>query len=215
MKKGLFITFEGNEGSGKTTILHRVVEMFKKEFIDIFITREPGGNKIAEEIRNVILDNKNTEMDSKTEALLYAAARRQHLVQTVMPLLNEGKIVISDRYIDSSLAYQGYARGVGIDDVYKINMFATDNCLPQLTLFFDIDPDTGLERIAENSQREVNRLDNEQIEFHRRVHMGYMLLVDKFKDRFVIVDASKDIETVTQQVYQILKDYILKKWTDC
>lgn len=206
--KGLFISFEGNEGSGKSSVLSWIQKKFASEGIEIYLTREPGGNKIAEQIRNVILDKSNTNMDSKTEALLYAAARRQHLVENINPLLENNKIVISDRYIDSSLAYQGFARGIGIQNVYDINMFATNNELPDLTILFDIDPDIGLKRIAANSNREVNRLDNEALDFHRKVHMGYMLLVKEFKSRIKVIDASKNFEEVCDEVYKILKKFI-------
>lgn len=205
--KGLFISFEGGDGSGKTTILNMLKENLKKEGIEIYLTREPGGNKISEEIRNVILDKANTDMDIRTEALLYAASRRQHLVENVIPLLNEGKIVISDRYIDSSLVYQGYARGIGIDKVYDLNMFATDNMLPELTIFFDIKPEDSLKRILKNSSREINRLDIETIFFHKKVYEGYQILLSKYP-RIKKVDASKSIDEVYLQTYKLVKKEI-------
>ena len=157
----MFITLEGPEGSGKTTAIEVTVKKLEEMGYQIVRTREPGGTPIAEEIRNVILDKKNTAMDSRTEALVYAASRRQHLVEKVWPALKEGKIVICDRYLDSSLAYQGGARGLGIDEVLNINLFATENTWPDLTLLFDITPEEGLKRIAANASREVNRLDLE------------------------------------------------------
>ena len=208
MRKGIFISFEGNEGSGKTSVLTKVSQRLRDEGYDIFVTREPGGNKIAEEIRKVILDKTNTSMDAHTETLLYAASRRQHLVETVLPRLERGEIVISDRFVDSSLAYQGYARGVGIDKVYDINVFATDNTMPELTIFFDIDPEEGLKRIAKNDKREVNRLDVEKMDFHKKVHEAYEIIAEKFKDRFKVIDASRSFDEVSEEVYKILKNYI-------
>ena len=162
----MFITFEGGEGAGKSTAIKRIVEKLTSEGYEIVLTREPGGTPIAEEIRNVILDKKNTAMDPRTEALLYAASRRQHLVEKVIPALKEGKLVLCDRFLDSSLAYQGGARGIGIDTVYNMSLFATEGMLPDLTILFDIKPEEGLARIAANSQREVNRLDVEKLTFH-------------------------------------------------
>ncbi len=204
MSKGLFISFEGNDGSGKTSILNALKEKLAAQGIEIILTREPGGNKIAEQIRNVILDKNNTEMDPKTEALLYAAARRQHLVEKVWPLLEQGKIVISDRYIDSSLAYQGYARGIGIDNIYNINMFATDNSLPSLTVLFDISPELGIKRINANASREVNRLDLEVSDFHKKVHQGYLIIAKKYPSRIKVIDASKSFDEVLQQAYDLV-----------
>ena len=133
----LFISIEGPDGSGKTTIAKMVVDKLNNEGYKTLYTREPGGVKMAENIRDIILDVKNTNSDARCEALLYAASRRQHLVEKVIPALNDGYIVISDRFVDSSLAYQGYARGIGIDEVYSINMFAIDKAWPDLTILLD------------------------------------------------------------------------------
>ena len=192
----MFITLEGPEGSGKTTAVNFAVNKLEELGYKIVRTREPGGTEIAEQIRNVILDKKNTMMDPKTEALLYAASRRQHLVEKVWPALKEGKIVICDRYLDSSLAYQGGARGLGIDNILSINLFATENTFPDLTLLFDIDPKIGLERIAKNKDREVNRLDLEQLDFHNKVRNSFLELARRYPNRFVIIDASKSVEEV-------------------
>jgi len=203
----MFITIEGPEGSGKTTATNRVVEELQKRGYEIVRTREPGGTPISEQIRNVILDKENTMMDPRTEALLYAAARRQHLVEKVWPATKEGKLVICDRYIDSSLAYQGGARGLGIDNIININMFATEDTWPDLTLLFDIKPELGLERIAKNKEREVNRLDLEKIEFHKKVRETFLLLAQKQPERFVIIDASK----TPDEVFNDALNAILKK----
>ena len=145
MEKVIFITIEGPDGSGKTTIINMLAENLQKEGFEVMATREPGGIEIAEQIRQVILDRDNTAMDPRTEALLYAAARRQHLAEKVKPALDNGKIILCDRFVDSSLAYQGYARGLGIDEVYSINEFAIENMMPELTLYFDLAPELGLE----------------------------------------------------------------------
>ena len=192
----MFITLEGPEGSGKTTAIQKAVDTLTHMGYEIIRTREPGGTEIAEQIRNVILDKANTSMDPRTEALLYAASRRQHLVEKVWPALKEGKIVICDRYLDSSLAYQGGARGLGVDNILNVNLFATENTYPDLTLLFDIKPELGLERIAKNADREVNRLDLEKIDFHNKVRQTFLDLSKRYPDRYVIIDASKSIDEV-------------------
>lgn len=202
----LFITFEGGEGSGKSSVMRLVAERLEKEGHALITSREPGGTPIAEEIRNVILDKKNTAMDPRTEALLYAASRRQHLVEKVWPALKEGKLVLCDRYLDSSLAYQGGARHLGIDQVLGINMFATEGSFPDLTLLFDIEPEAGLERIAANKGREVNRLDLEKMAFHHDVRAGFHELAKRYPERYVIIDASKPLEEVAEAAYQAIKN---------
>ena len=205
----MFITIEGPEGSGKSSVTKKVAEMLEKDGEQIVMTREPGGTPIAEQIRNVILDKENTKMDPMTEALLYAASRRQHLVEKVWPLSKEGKIVISDRFIDSSLAYQGGARGLGIDRIYDLNMtYATEGYSPDLTLLFDLEPEIGLARIAANASREVNRLDLEKIEFHRQVRQTFLDLAKRFPERFVVIDASKSFDEVVADTYKVVKDRI-------
>ena len=206
----MFITFEGGEGAGKSTAIKRIVEKLTSEGYEIVLTREPGGTPIAEEIRNVILDKKNTAMDPRTEALLYAASRRQHLVEKVIPALKEGKLVLCDRFLDSSLAYQGGARGIGIDTVYNMNLFATEGMLPDLTILFDIKPEEGLARIAANSQREVNRLDVEKLAFHNKVRDSFHELAKMFPERFVIVDASKGPDEVFEDAYKAIEDRLKK-----
>ena len=203
----MFITIEGPEGSGKSTATETVINKLRELGYDVVKTREPGGTPISEQIRNVILDKENKTMDGRTEALLYAAARRQHLVEKVWPAVKEGKIVVCDRYIDSSLAYQGGARGLGIDNIININMFATDNTWPDLTLLFDIPPEIGLERISANKNREVNRLDLETLEFHKNVRQTFLDLAKRYPERFVIIDASKGREEVAQDAL----DAILKR----
>ena len=206
----MFITLEGPEGSGKTTAVESAVKKLQEMGYEIVRTREPGGTPIAEQIRNVILDKANTSMDPRTEALLYAASRRQHLVEKVWPAIKEGKIVICDRYLDSSLAYQGGARGLGIDNVLNINLFATENTWPDLTLLFDIKPEEGLKRIAANASREVNRLDLEKIEFHQKVRESFLYLAKKYPERFIIIDASKSREEVAKDTLNAILSRLCK-----
>lgn len=208
MEKGIFITIEGPDGSGKTTILQMLAENLEKEGHAVVATREPGGIEIAEQIRKVILDPENTAMDPRTEALLYAAARRQHLAEKVKPALNAGKVVLCDRFVDSSLAYQGHARGLGIDEVYSINEFAIENMMPAMTLYFDVAPEIGLERINKNKGREVNRLDMEKLEFHQKVREGYMIIAERFPDRIAKIDASKELEAVYKQAEAKIKELL-------
>ena len=206
----MFITLEGPEGSGKTTAVEAAVKKLEEMGYQIVRTREPGGTPISEQIRNVILDKGNTAMDGRTEALLYAASRRQHLVEKVWPALKEGKIVICDRYLDSSLAYQGGARGLGVDDVLNINLFATENTWPDLTLLFDIKPELGLARINANANREVNRLDLEKIEFHNKVRESFLALAKRFPDRYVIIDASLSRDEVAKATMEAILSRLCK-----
>lgn len=202
---GFFITIEGPEGAGKTTVMQDVFEQLQSEGYDLISTREPGGIRISERIREIILDNEFTEMDGRTEALLYAAARRQHLVEKIEPALAQGKIVLCDRFVDASLAYQGYARGLGIDEVLSINEFAIGKLMPDLTLYFDVDPEIGLNRIAKNDNRELNRLDVESLAFHQAVRTGYQEVVKRYPNRIQVIDASQSQEEVTNYVLNVLK----------
>lgn len=207
----MFITFEGPEGSGKTSAANEVIRILVARGYDVLYTREPGGTPIAEEIRNIILDKKNTALDARAEALLYAASRRQHLIEKVWPALKEGKIVISDRFLDSSLAYQGAARKIGIENVLNINLFATEGTFPDLTLLFDITPEKGLERIAINKKREVNRLDLEALEFHRQVRETFLELAKKYQERYVVIDASKNLPEVVGAALNVILDRLEQK----
>ena len=194
---GKFITFEGPEGSGKTSVITAIQSFLENEGYDIMVTREPGGIKIAEEIRNIILNKDNIEMDAHAEALLFAAARSQHFSEKIAPALQENTIILCDRFIDSSLAYQGHARGLGIDEVYAINKFAIGNHLPQLTIFIDVPPSVGLQRVFSNT-RKVDRLDLETLAFHEKVYEGYKLLIDMFPERIKTIDGTQKVEEVTQ-----------------
>ncbi|WP_226530452.1 dTMP kinase [Metabacillus niabensis] len=206
--KGKFITFEGPEGAGKTSVLELLMTELSGTEMEMVFTREPGGIHISEKIREVILNKEHTEMDSRTEALLYAAARRQHLVERVVPAIERGKIVFCDRFIDSSLAYQGYARGLGIEEVLSINEFAINGLMPDLTFYFKIDPKVGLQRISKSSEREKNRLDLEDLSFHQKVQEGYEKVIAMFPERIVVIDAEKSLEEVVAEVKNKLKQVI-------
>ena len=206
---GKFITFEGTDGSGKTSIIKEVERYLKVKGYKVVTTREPGGVSISEQVRNVIHDVQNTEMDPVCEALLYAASRRQHLVQKVIPLLKEDTIVICDRYVDSSLAYQGYARGIGIEKVKEINEFAIDGIYPDLTIFLDVDPKVGIERIMTHQlSHEVNRMDKESINFHEKTHEGYLELVKMYPDRIKKVNGERSIKEVAFDCFQLIKEIL-------
>ncbi len=215
MRKGLFITFEGNDGCGKTTISTKVYESLKEKGEPVVYTREPGGNDIAEQIRAVILDPNNTAMDARTEALLYAASRRQHLTEKILPALAEGKIVLCDRFIDSSLAYQGIGRGIGMDEVLQINEFAIENHMPDATIFLSVSLETGWKRVSQRGQ--LDRLDQESREFHQRVAEGYEQVKARFAQRMIVIDAEADMETVFAQALHHTEEIINKydKTTAC
>lgn len=206
MKKGLFITFEGNDGSGKTTISHLAYEQLRDMGYPILYTREPGGIEIAEQIRSVILDPKNTAMDARTEALLYAASRRQHLVEKILPALAQKQIVICDRFVDSSLAYQGMGRGIGIEEVYALNLFATEGLLPDATLFLAVSVETGMKRVGDRGARD--RMDAENEAFHQRVREGYEQVNRRYAKRIHVIDAERSVEEVLQETIQTLLSII-------
>lgn len=214
---GIFIVLEGGEGSGKTTIANYLVKKLSSEGYDVMYTREPGGVKISEEIRNIILDVNNTDMDPRTEALLYAASRRQHLVEKIIPALEADKIVICDRYIDSSLAYQGYARRIGMTNIKTLNNFAirdentNELYLPNLSIYLDIDPILGLERIY-NRDDTLNRLDKEELSFHQDVRRGYITAYN-LEEYIEMFDASKPLEEVEEEVYNRVMSLVKTKFT--
>ena len=204
----IFITFEGPEGSGKTTIISMLSEALE-DTNEVMVTREPGGIPISEKVRDILLANEN-DMDSRTEALLFAAARRQHLVEKVVPALNDGKIVLCDRFIDSSLAYQGHARNLGMDEIMQVNKFAIENHMPDLTIYLKLPPEIGLKRTQDN-ERDSNRLDKETLEFHKNVVLGYNELSENYPDRIKVVDADQSIEDVFKDTYSIIEKYMNRR----
>lgn len=198
MGKGLFITFEGLDGAGKSTQIQRAKEIFAQKGYDVVITREPGGTEISEKIRNIILDNNNDEMGFVTEALLYAASRAQHVFEKIKPALEEGKVVICDRYVHSSIAYQGYGRQLGAERVMEINQHAIDGIMPDLSFFILLPTEKALERLM-NSQRELDRLEVEEVDFFKRIEAGYNEIADTY-DNIVKIDASKSVDEISEQI---------------
>ena len=217
MRPGLFISFEGPDGSGKSVIINKVYEWLVNkvnntdfQYTSVIKTREPGGlnSPLAEKIRNLVLNETELAIPAQTEALLFAASRSAHVIQTIQPNLNNNAIVLSDRYVDSSIVYQGYVRQLGVDNIWKINEFAMNNILPDLTILLMVDAEIGLKRIAENN-RETNRLDKEGLEFHKQVQKYYQEIKDNDKNnRIVIVDANQSIEEVFSDVKNIIEKLI-------
>lgn len=207
MIKGKFISIEGPDGSGKTTLVAALKTELEKRQIELITTREPGGSPIAEEIRDIILNVDHSNMDYRTEALLFAAQRRQHLVEKIIPAIDQGKMVITDRFVDSSMVYQGVARNLPLDLIWKINQFAIEGYMPDLTLLIDIPTDIGLERIYQaQGKRQFDRLDQESKEFHQMVRQAF-LDFEKEQDRIILVDGNQAIEQVTQDCLSILEEH--------
>lgn len=199
---GKFISFEGPDGAGKTSVMRQIKVALEEQLGEkqVMYTREPGGNHISEEIRQVLFDGHNTDMDGRTEALLFAAARRQHIVSEIVPGLQAGKTILCDRYVDSSIAYQGAGRHLGEKEIWQINQFAIDGLLPQLTIYLDIESELGLQRIAEHRANQVNRLDKEKLTFHRTVRQSYLRLQKRHPDRIKLIDASQPLADVVDDV---------------
>ena len=205
--KGLFITFEGNDGSGKSSALQAVKQELKELGYDVLYTREPGGSPIAEKIRELILDKANVGMDDRTEALLYAASRREHITKTIIPALNEGKIILCDRFLDSSLAYQGYARELGVENVLNMNQFATEGLFPDLTILVCVHPEIGMSRIKKD-ERDMDRLEIEKMTFHTKVYEGYLKVADQYDNRIIAINGEQTKEEVLQAVKDVLYPFI-------
>lgn len=211
---GYFITLEGPDGSGKTTLLNGIVPKLQEQLtVSLITTREPGGVRIAEAIRDVILDKANTAMDVRTEALLYAASRRQHLAEKVIPALERGEVIFSDRFVDSSVAYQGFGRDIGAQEIIDINQFATDGLEPDLTLTCMLSAEEGIARIQANrDESDQNRLDHEAIAFHKKVVSGYEYLLDQEPARIHAIDAMQTPEAMQAEALAILKAQLAPLW---
>ncbi len=204
--RGKFITLEGPDGSGKSTMLKLIEEYLKDNKIDYITSREPGGTKIGEDIRKIILDVNNKNMSNETEALLYAASRAQHVSEKILPAIEEGKLVLCDRFLLSSLAYQGVGRDLGIDEVKLINDFGTKGLVPDLILFFHVDPEVTLMRKTKNLGGD--RLEQEGVNFHNKVYNGYMELLDKYPENIEVIDATKPIDEVLEQALSKIQKII-------
>lgn len=201
--RGKFITFEGCDGCGKSTQLKKLSEYLTEKGVAHIFTREPGGGKISEQIREILLNGKNNEMTDECEALLYAAARVQHLQDKVEPALAEGKLVICDRYIHSSYAYQGYARGLGLDFVQKINAYAEEEYMPDLTIFINLSPEDAFRR--KKGADENDRLEQAGLAFHQKVYEGYLDLAKKDTQHIVMVDGKGTPEQIFEEVVAALQ----------
>ena len=201
---GLFISFEGGEGSGKSSAITAVKNKLEADGYKVVITREPGGVSVSEQIRNVLLAV-NNQMSKETEALLYAASRMQHLKERVIPAINDGTVVICDRFLDSSLAYQGHARGLGMEAILRINHFALDH-LPDLTIFIDVKPEVALKRLANRDKSD--RLDLESIKFHQDVYDGYIKVAEMYPDRVLKIDGNRELEEVCNDCVNKVLEFI-------
>lgn len=206
MKKGIFITMEGPDGSGKSTQIALLKEYLEKEGYDVLITREPGGTVISEAIREIILNKDYTEMFPVTEMLLYASARAQLISEVVGPALDSGKAVISDRFVDSSLVYQGMARGLGVGNVYEVNCQAIGKYMPDVTFLLDLPADVGIAR--KKDQKELDRMESESLEFHKAVAQGYRSLAERFPERIEKIDATLPIDDICGIIRGRIKELI-------
>ncbi len=204
--RGIFITLEGPDGSGKSTISRNIANYLSEENIDFITTREPGGTKIGEDIRDIILDSNNKKMCPETEALLYAASRGQHVQEKILPALNKGKVILCERYLFSSLAYQGVGRNLGIEEVKKINDFAIKNVYPDLILFLDVDPMEVLKR--KTKRNGGDRLEREGNNFHLKVYRGYKKLIKMYPENLKIINASKSIEETSKKSIEYVKNIL-------
>ena len=209
MKKGLFLTFEGVDGCGKSTQLSFLANYLAEQGYDVLLTREPGGCHISEQVRDILLDPENKEMSAEAEMLLYAAARAQHIDQTILPALEQGKIVLCDRYLDSSIAYQGFGRGLKAGHVREANRYALENCLPDATFLFLLEVGSSFRRI-ENGRGKTDRLEQEGRGFFDRVDEGFRKLAEQ-EARIRVIDASRSVEQVSQELKREV-DEVLKKW---
>ena len=205
MERGIFISIEGPDGSGKSTQIENIKKFFADKNQEIVFTREPGGSAIGDRIREILLDNNCREMDYMSEAMLYAASRAQHVAQVIKPALEAGKIVICDRFVDSSIAYQGYGRGLG-DAVVVINSYAVAGCMPDVTFLMKLDPGVGKSRVS--SRNAEDRLESEKVAFHEEVYKGYLQLEKDNPDRIFGIDASRGIEEIRDDIYKKLEEVL-------
>jgi dTMP kinase len=206
MRKGLFITVEGTDGSGKTTQIKLMEEYIRNKGYNVVLTREPGGTRISEEIRDLILDPTNTDIVPLAEMILYAASRAQHVCEVIKPAVNEGKVVICDRFVDSSYAYQGCGRGVDLKLVADVNRVAIDGMVPEITFFLDIDPKIALQRRINSTG--ADRIEQEKMDFHMRVYEAYKKMALLYPDRIKTIDATETIEQISSQINAYLTELI-------
>jgi dTMP kinase len=211
---GAFVTFEGPDGSGKTTQLRLLADHLRAAGYDVLTTREPGGTPISDQIRDVLHDARNTMMDARAEILLYSASRAQLVREVIRPALAGGKIVLSDRYADSTIAYQGYGRGLDLTALRQITAFATGGLTPDLTIYLDCPVEEGLhrkQRAMALGEGEWNRLDQEPVEFHRRVRQGYLALIAAEPGRWLVLDAHRPIKEIQKEIRKAVKSVLEAK----
>jgi len=206
---GLFITFEGMDGAGKTTQAKMLESYLSQKGYDAMYVREPGGVSISEKIRNIIIDKDNNKMSAVTEALLYAAARAQLVKEVIEPNLKDGKIIISDRFIDSSIVYQGYGRGLGEDMIENINKYAAYNITPDITFFIKISVNESIKRLKNNA--ELDRIESESMYFHKMVYTGYARLSKKYSKRIKELNGKKSIYVLQQDIINIVENIISER----
>lgn len=206
MSRGIFITMEGGDGAGKSTQIKNIKEYFEEKGYDVVVTREPGGTSISEKLREILLDKENSEMEPVTEMLIYAAGRAQIVRELIVPAVEGGSVVICDRFVDSSIAYQAYGRELG-DQVALVNSYATAGLEPDITFFMDIDPELGRTRIG-TGRKAYDRLELEKMDFHRRVYEGYIRLWEENRDRIVRIDASQPVEAVSADIHAALDRFL-------
>ncbi len=204
MKKGLFITFEGTDGSGKTTQIKLLEHYLKQKSFEVVLSREPGGTRVSEIIRDIILDPQNKEIVPLTEMILYAASRAQHVAEVIEPAIESGKIVICDRYVDSSYAYQGGGRGMDLKVIADVNRIAVNGTVPDITFFLDLDPEVAIKRRINSTG--ADRIEQEKLDFHRRVYDGYKKLSILYPDRIKTIDAEKSIEEISLQIINYIDE---------
>ncbi len=202
MSMNRFFTLEGVDGSGKTTVIKEIAKMLENDGVECVLSREPGGTKIADQIRQVVLDANNTEMNKYTEAMLYAASRNQHFFELIEPSLDAGKVVLLDRYIDSTYAYQGITRGIGIDEVNEFNKYVLHR-MPHKTFFIDIKPEDALKRVTG-----ADRMDNQGMDFYNKVYESYIEFSKLYPDRYVTINGNDTIDNIAKQIYQVIKENI-------
>jgi len=204
MKRGFFITFEGGEGAGKSLQVEILASHLHEEGYPLTVTREPGGTRIGEQIRAITHSQENVDLDAVAEAYLMAAARAQHVAQVIEPSLQAGKIVVSDRYVDSSIAYQGYGRKLGAERIAELNAFAINGAIPDLTILLDVSPATSVKR-RNKSAKPKDRLDVQQKDFYERVYKGYLTLAAQEEKRYIVIHAERAIETVAADIWNVVK----------
>jgi len=210
MTRGFFIAIEGGEGAGKSTQAKILADRLRETAYDVVVTREPGGTRIGERIRAITHDTENVDLHAKTEAYLMAASRAQHVTEIIEPALASGKIVICDRFLDSSIAYQGYGRKLGAEKITELNALAVDGIIPDITILLDVPVDVGLSR-RNGSHKNLDRLDTQQKDFYDRVNDGYRTLAKRNSGRYGVIDATRSIPDVASRIWSVVSEVLGKR----